>query len=602
MNIVSASGLFKSYKSKKAVSNVSFDIPDNSLFCLIGPDGAGKSTILKIIAGVLKYDKGDVTVLGEELSEINKNEHLKNQIAFMPQGLGQNLYHTLSVEENIDFFAHLHTVKTNELKITKKRLLNITGLEPFADRQVSKLSGGMKQKLGICCALVHKPNLMILDEPTTGVDPISRKELYALFNEFIQTAGLTVVVSTSYFDEAERGNKIVMMDKGEILFDGIFEDIYAKMPEVFEYPEKDFLDKYNEDDEKKYYFVKMKNNALRFSPKNSENILTKKSKPTKRNLEDYYLYKTGTRKLKLNYSKQNNTFDGTVCEIENLVKRFGDFKALDNISLSIGEKEIFGLLGPNGAGKTTLIKVILGLLQPTSGYFQINIPQEQIKQSIGYMSQKFSLYDDLTVNENLFLAGSVRKIHPKTLKYKIDELLITANLSEYSKEMTQNIPLGIKQRLALMVSIVHDPKLIFLDEPTSGVDPAERNTFWQLIKYLSIEKGSTIIVTTHFMDESDFCDRVCLMTNGQVSGLDTPSNLKKYVQQKIGTPYVLSLKESSEDIEYLRQKDIKYEIYGNRLKIFLKDNNILSCLKFNPELSEITMEDVFVELTKNEYK
>ena len=602
MSIVSVYGLSKSYKEKKAVLDISFDVPDNSLFCLIGPDGAGKSTVLKIVAGVLKYDKGDVRVLGESIYETSRIEHLKNQIAFMPQGLGQNLYHTLSVEENIDFFANLHGVKTEELKATKKRLLDITGLAPFRNRQVSKLSGGMKQKLGICCALVHKPKLMILDEPTTGVDPISRKELYELFNEFIQTEKLTVVVSTSYFDEAERGSKIVMMDKGVILFNGTFEDIYAKMPEVFEYSEKDFLEKYNEYDEKRYHFVKIKNSALRFSPKGLEHILDKNSKPSKPNLEDYYLYATGTRKLKLSYSTKNTGFDGTICTIENLVKRFGDFKALDNVSLTIKRGEIFGLLGPNGAGKTTLIKVILGLLSPTSGHFRVDIPEEQIKQSIGYMSQKFSLYDDLTVSENLFLAGAIRKIPHKNLRRSVDELFIMANLSEYSKEMTKNIPLGIKQRLALMVSIIHDPKLIFLDEPTSGVDPAERNTFWQLIKYLSIEKGSTIIVTTHFMDESDFCDRVCLMTSGKVSGLDTPKNLKMYVQKKVGKPYILSLKNGLKEVEYFAQRGIKWEIYGNYLKIFLKDESILPSFKLTPEISEITMEDVFVELTKNEYK
>lgn len=601
MNIVSIDDLQKSYKKKAAVKNITFDVPENSLFCLLGPDGAGKSTVLKIIAGVLKFDVGKVNVLGETISDIKKTEKLKDQIAFMPQGLGQNLYHSMSVDENIDFFADLHGIKSSERIKSKKRLLGITGLEPFSSRQVSKLSGGMKQKLGICCALVHKPRLMILDEPTTGVDPISRKELYELFNEFIQTEGLTVVVSTSYFDEAERGSKIVLMDKGELLFDGSFRDVVTRLPEVFEYPGDDFLIKYNNINEKDFHFVKMKNNALRYSVKNDGDISLPREKISRPNLEDYYLYCTGTRKLALNYSGVTNVHGEIICKTEKLVKNFGDFRALDDITIDIKKGEIFGLLGPNGAGKTTLIKVILGLLQPTSGKIQINISPELLKQFTGYMSQKFSLYDDLTVYENLFLAGSIRKLGLKSLKDRINELLVTANLTEYSKDITKNIPLGIKQRLALMVSIIHEPKLIFLDEPTSGVDPAERNTFWQLIKYFSVEKSSSIIVTTHFMDESDFCDRVCMMTNGMVSGFDTPLNLKKSVEEKIGKPFLVPSENIPGDSEYFRQKGIKYEIYGNFFKIFLKGDNI-PYLKYPAEPTEITMGDVFVEMTKNEYQ
>lgn len=601
MNIIEVEGLTKAYKNKQAISNISFSIEENSLFCMVGADGAGKSTTLKILAGILTFDKGNVKVFGENFGEKHKTEKLKDKIAFMPQGLGQNLYHNLSVEENIDFFANLHGLRTKNIKERKNKLLRITGLENFTGRQVSKLSGGMKQKLGICCSLIHLPRLIILDEPTTGVDPISRRELYALLNEFIENENISVVVSTSYIDEAERGSKISIIHEGEIIFLGKHDDFIQKAPSVYNYFQKDFLEKYGNMKNEKFNFIKLLKNGFSYSPKKETDII-KNSQKKEPELEDTILSTIGSRKLQLTFSSSFVQKDKKeICNIENVSKRFGDFYALKDINMSVNTGEIFGLLGPNGAGKTTLIKVILGLLPPTEGTFAINTENSRIKENIGYMSQKFSLYGDLTVYENIYLAGSLRKIPSNKLNKKIDRLLELGNLKSYSGEIVEKMPLGIKQRLALMTSIIHDPAMIFLDEPTSGVDPSERDTFWQLIRYLSYEQNTTAIVTTHFTEESEYCDRVSLMSGGNIAAIGSPDSLKEKTEQIAGKPFEIDTHDPFGTAQNLEKSGINTDIFGNKVKFFVKDPSTLSKINYEYKKSEITMDDVFVSITQNEY-
>ncbi|AEI15034.1 ABC transporter related protein [Flexistipes sinusarabici DSM 4947] len=601
MKIAEITELSKFYKKEKAINSISFSVEENSLFCMVGADGAGKSTTLKILAGILNFEKGSVKVFGEDFRNKRKAEKFRDKIAFMPQGLGQNLYHNLSVEENIDFFANLHGLRRKEIADRKNKLLKITGLEKFTERQTSKLSGGMKQKLGICCSLIHLPRLIILDEPTTGVDPISRRELYGLLNEFIENEGLTVIVSTAYIDEAERGSKIAVMHEGEIIFLGSHDDFLKKAPNVYSYSQNDFLQKYSSLESDKYDFIKLGKNSFYYSPK-TKNGLIENSNRKNAELEDTILSTIGSRKLNFSFSSSEPTKDKKqICNIENISKRFGDFYALKNITMSVRKAEIFGLLGPNGAGKTTLIKIILGLLNPTEGTFQINAPNSNIKENIGYMSQKFSLYGDLTVYENIYLAGSIRKIPYDKLNKKIDNLMELGNLYNYSGEIVDKLPLGIKQRLALMTSIIHDPVIIFLDEPTSGVDPSERDTFWQLIRYLSYEKNTTAIVTTHFTEESEYCDKISLMSGGRIAGMGSPESLKQKTEKIAGKPYEINTATPFETAEHLKKLNVKTDIFGSKVKFFIKDRSLLPKINYNYKKGEITMDDVFVSITQNEY-
>jgi len=601
MKIAEITDLSKSYKKKNAINRLSFSIEENSLFCMVGADGAGKSTTLKILAGILDFDKGSVKVFGEDFKNKRKAERFRDKIAFMPQGLGQNLYHNLSVEENIDFFANLHGLRRKEITKRKNKLLKITGLEKFTERQTFKLSGGMKQKLGICCSLIHLPRLIILDEPTTGVDPISRRELYGLLNEFIENEGLTVIVSTAYIDEAERGSKIAVMHEGKIIFLGKHDDFLNKAPNVYSYSRNDFLQKYSRLEGDKYNFIKLEKNSFSYSPK-TENSIIENSTRKSAGLEDTILSTIGSRKLNFSFSPSKSDKDKKqICSIENISKRFGNFYALKNITMSVRTGEIFGLLGPNGAGKTTLIKIILGLLTPTEGTFQINTPSSNIKENIGYMSQKFSLYGDLTVYENIYLAGSIRKIPSGKLNKKIDDLLQLGNLHNYSGDIVDKLPLGIKQRLALMTSIIHDPVIIFLDEPTSGVDPSERDTFWQLIRYLSYEKNTTAIVTTHFTEESEYCDEISLMSGGKITGMGPPESLKKKTKEIAGEPYEIETTNPFKTAASLKKLNIKTDIFGSKVKFFVKDTSILPKINYNYKRGEITMDDVFVSITQNEY-
>lgn len=593
MNIIEINNIVKKYKKRVALNNVSLEIKEKTLTCIVGPDGAGKSTLLKIMAGVLKFDSGKMKIFNYEMKKLSYFEELKDKIAFMPQGLGLNLYQRLSIEENVDFFAELHEVDPKIRNERKYELLNATGLYKFKDRQVSKLSGGMKQKLGICCSLVHSPKVIILDEPTTGVDPISRRELYRLIHKFISEEGVTAIVSTSYMDEAERGDSVYIMHEGKIIYDDISsideDEVY------YEYNKPDFIEFYNNLDENNHKFVILGRNFVKFAPKKP---YPEDFKKFKFGIEENALKTIGTRKLNLQIKPAKSIGD-KILELKNVTKKFGNFFAVKNVSFDVNKGEIIGLLGPNGAGKTTLMKILLGLYTPSSGSYNFFIGDNLLKEKIGYMSQKFSLYSDLTVKENLVLNGTLRKIKGSTLKNKIEELYYLGNLENYKAEIVEKLPLGIKQRLALMCAVIHEPMLVFLDEPTSGVDISERDVFWQIIRYFSNNKNTTFIVSTHFMTEADFCDKICLMNNGEIAEFDSPEALREKFRAKFGTPYSTQTKTPYSLEEKIKNMGFKTDIFGTKVKVYTKDISLLDTLKLNFKEEIITIDDIFVGATED---
>ncbi|WP_022846568.1 MULTISPECIES: ATP-binding cassette domain-containing protein [unclassified Desulfurobacterium] len=606
MNVVEVKDLKKTYNKGKtlAVDGISFTVRKQDIYIFVGPDGAGKSSTLKVIAGVLEYDEGEVRLFGRDIKRESVVERLKDKIAFMPQGLGLNLYHTLSVEENIDFFADLHDIPEDIREKRKELLLKTTGLLPFKDREAGKLSGGMMQKLGICCSLIHTPEIIILDEPTTGVDPVSRRELWKLIYNFVKNEGITAVISTSYLDEAERSTVLSIMKSGKIIATATPEALFEERLTVFEAEGKE-VEKAYEVAWKFYKVPRLKGNVLRFvaerDPVELEglDVTVKQVEPS---VEDVFLLKTGLKRVSL---KPFFSVDFPVPEdaivVENVVKKFGSFTAVDNVSFTVKKGEIFGLLGPNGAGKTTLIKVMTGLYNPTSGVCEIaGMKGERIKSVIGYMSQKFSLYADLTVYENLFLWGKIYNLSTDVLKKRIEESLFLVGLEKYRDTIVEDLPLGIKQRLALMCAVIHGPAVLFLDEPTSGVDPAERDAFWQIIRFLAREIGVTIIVTTHYMDEAEYCDRILLMNRGKTIAFGTPSELKKETLKKVGKLYEIRTENPFIDVDKLVSSGFNAVLYGRRIRIYSRVSISAGDLEragvkvLHIKEAPISMEDVFV--------
>lgn len=437
--ILKVDSVSKSFKKIQALKGVSLQVEEGEIYGLIGPDGAGKSTLMKIISGILSFHEGKVEVCGYDVRKYP--EKVKAVISFMPQGIGQNLYQDLSVEENIDFFVKLKGLEPSNISEHKERLLEITGLKPFRNRLAKHLSGGMQQKLGICCSLITRPKLLILDEPTTGVDPVSRREIWDIIYEFA-AQGVTVLFSTSYMDEAERAHRFSLMHEGKVIAQVETDELVASGKSVDE--------------------------------------LFKSLVPSER------------FEVSLPFEIERLSHP---IGVDRLVKKFGSFVAVDNVAFSIEPGEIFGLLGPNGAGKTTTIKIMVGLLKPTSGTIKM-----VSKKQLGYMSQKFSLYKDLTVEENIEYYGAVYGLGERELSERKRWILEIARLEEFRDKLVNELPLGHRQRLALGCSFIHVPQVLFLDEPTSGVDPITREAFWEIIRVLS-EAGVTVVVTTHHLLE-----------------------------------------------------------------------------------------------------
>ncbi|MEI2298428.1 ribosome-associated ATPase/putative transporter RbbA [Ensifer sp. MJa1] len=475
-----------SYGKTKALDGVTLDMPSGCMAGLIGPDGVGKSSLLSLVAGARAVQAGRVEVLGGDIADAGHRRRTCPRIAYMPQGLGKNLYPTLSVFENVDFFGRLfgHDRAERERRIAS--LLESTGLAPFAERPAGKLSGGMKQKLGLCCALIHDPDLLILDEPTTGVDPLSRRQFWELIDEIRKDRpGMSVIVATAYMEEAARFDWLVAMDAGKVLATGT-------PGELLEKTGVDTLDA---------AFIVLLPEELR------------------RDHHDVVIP-----------LRAEGAGDDVAIEANNLTMRFGDFVAVDNVSFRIGRGEIFGFLGSNGCGKTTTMKMLTGLLAASEGTAklfgrEVDPRDMEVRHRVGYMSQAFSLYTELTVLQNLELHAKLFGMAADRIPVRIQELAKRFDLAGVMDALPDALPLGVRQRLSLAVALIHSPDILILDEPTSGVDPVARDSFWQILVDLSRNDQVTIFISTHFMNEAMRCDRISLMHAGKVLVSDTPAGI-----------------------------------------------------------------------------
>jgi ribosome-dependent ATPase len=484
--VVSIRDVTHHYGKVLALDQISVEIPPGIMVGVIGPDGAGKSTLLALMAGSKKMQEGQIDVLGGDMREARHRRVVCPKIAFMPQGLGKNLYLELSVHDNVDFMAQLFGLSPTERPVKVKELLDATGLGPFPERPAGKLSGGMKQKVGLCGALVHDPDLLILDEPTTGVDPLSRRQFWTLISDIRKTQlNMSVVIATAYMDEAQQWDWIVAMDEGKVLATGTPAELME-----------------------------------RTGSKNLEHCFIGLLPEEKRK---------GHVELVIPPRPVSDKPEIAI-EAHGLTKRFGSFTAVDHVSLQIERGEIFGFLGSNGCGKSTTMKMLVGLLPPTEGTAKIfgksvEAGSMDVRRNIGYMTQAFSLWGELTVRENLVLDARLFHIAPDKAKARIEELVERFGLVPYLDALADSIPMGVRQRLSLAVAVLHDPMLLILDEPTSGVDPVARDEFWEMLVDLSRNQGVTIFVTTHFMNEGMRCDRISLMNAGKVLACDAPQKL-----------------------------------------------------------------------------
>lgn len=473
MTAIEVNNISKHYGKVQALKEVSFSVKKGEVFGLIGPDGAGKTSMFRILCSLLLPETGTATVDGFDV--VSQMEEVRKRVGYMPGRF--SLYQDLTIEENLHFFATLFNTTVEDNYEAIKPIYS--QIERFKDRKAGALSGGMKQKLALCCALVHQPSVLFLDEPTTGVDPVSRKEFWEILCQ-LKERDITIVASTPYLDEVRSCERVAFLSEGVVKGIGTADDILTEFKDIFNPPtiERTTNDK-----------------AINATNKEAENVI----------------------------------------EVEHLVKTFGSFHAVDDISFTVKKGEIFGFLGANGAGKTTAMHMLTGLNQPTNGTgrvvgFDIRTEYEQIKRHIGYMSQKFSLYDDLTIAENISLFAGIYGMKDDEIRRKTDALLERLNFSEHRNTLVASLPLGWKQKLAFSVSIFHEPGVVFLDEPTGGVDPATRRQFWELI-YDAARRGITVFVTTHYMDEAEYCDRISIMVDGKIKALGTPDELKRTLNQ-----------------------------------------------------------------------
>lgn len=486
--VARVAGVSHRYRKVHALDDVSLDIPAGCRVGLIGPDGVGKSSLLALIAGARRLQNGSVEVFGGDMRPAGYRNKISPRIAYMPQGLGRNLYATLSVFENIDYFGRLFGQGRAERTTRIDELLASTGLTPFRDRPAAKLSGGMKQKVGLCCALIHDPDLLILDEPTTGVDPLSRRQFWELIDRLrARRAGMSVIVATAYMEEAERFDWLVAMNGGKVLATGSPAELKgrsgaATLDEAF----------------------------IALLPESQRAGHTGLSVPP----------------------CEVETNGISAIEAEGLTMRFGDFTAVNSVSFRIQRGEIFGFLGSNGCGKTTTMKMLTGLLPPSAGSAKlfghpVDPHDLATRKRVGYMTQAFSLYAELTVRQNLLLHARLFHLLADDVMPRVHELIERFTLGEHADALAAELPLGIRQRLSLAVAMVHKPEMLILDEPTSGVDPVARDQFWELLLDIARRQGVTIFISTHFMNEAERCDRISLMHAGNVLASGTPAELKQ---------------------------------------------------------------------------
>ena len=553
--VVEAAGVTKRFRDSRggelltAVDCLDIRAVRGKMTALIGPDGAGKTTFLRMVCGLMFPTEGILSVLG--ISVADKPADVQRRLGYMPQKFG--LYEDLTCMENMNLYADLHGISAEERKERFEKLFHMTGLAPFAQRLAGKLSGGMKQKLGLACTLVRTPELLILDEPTAGVDPLSRRELWEILKDLVKGGHISVLVSTAYMEEAELCDEVYILNKGKVLDRGTPEELrketegrcrMAKTPEGI--PPRVLQAAFLDDRESVEDAVPEKGN-VRFVLKEGVPLeqvkafscypgLETESVPSR--LEDSFMCRLGKSERKesllegfeLDYKEPAHISGKVDIEVKNLVRCFGDFTAVDNTSFQVHEGEIFGLLGPNGAGKSTTFKMLCGLLPASSGELSVagvnlRTVRAAARANVGYVAQKFSLYGMLTVRENLEFFGGAYGLPRQKIRERIKEVLSQFGLSGAEDRMAGDLPGGYKQRLSMAASLLHEPKILFLDEPTSGIDPPARRIFWRQITALAA-KGTTVIITTHFMDEAEYCDRIMIQDQGKMLILGTPEEVR----------------------------------------------------------------------------
>ena len=535
----------KEFDGARALAGITADIQSGQLTGLVGPDGAGKTTLLRIMAGLMAPTEGTVHVAGHDV--VVDAEHIHSIIGYMPQRFG--LYEDLSVWENLRLYADLRGVDRHSAHGIFERLLRFTGLAPFAGRLAGKLSGGMKQKLGLACALMGQPKILLLDEPSVGVDPVSRRELWAMVRE-LAGEGMTIVWSTAYLDEAERCEAVMLLNEGKLEFSGSPRELTRRIAG------RSWRITGVNEDRRGLLVEVLALPAVRDGVIQGANVRVVLGEGAQRNGLDAPAARCGGRVEPVAPRFEDAFIDllgggpggrSAIAErvppveldteitviSRDLTKHFGNFVAADHVTFEVRKGEVFGLLGPNGAGKSTTFKMLCGLLEPSGGEcrvagFDMRRAPGEAKLRVGYMAQKFSLYGLLTVRQNLEFFSGVYGLSGAQRRERIEEMIETFDLKRYLDTSPDTLPLGFKQRLALACALMHRPPVLFLDEPTSGVDPITRREFWNHINGL-VRRGVTVMVTTHFMDEAEYCDRVALMYRARLIALDTPDALKASV-------------------------------------------------------------------------
>lgn len=544
-------------KAFRAIDDISLEIRPGTLAAFVGPDGAGKTTLMRMMAGLLHPDTGSLKVLG--IDTVVDSQLVQNRISYMPQRFG--LYEDLSVQENLDLYADLHGVPPDVRSERFARLLAMTDLARFTDRPAGKLSGGMKQKLGLACTLVRVPDLLLLDEPSVGVDPLSRRDLWVIIQHLIETEGLSVIVSTAYMDEAERCDHVFVLSRGRLLAEGSPADLTAQAHGLTYVvtPEEDVPAR-----ELQARLIDAPDCIVDAVPSGGQVRFIRRSgcdasrldgllrggrpEPREAELEDAFMLLLRQHTGEVSEAPPmdmrdvtvptNGHGDEPVIVVRDLVRRFGDFTAVANTSFDVRRGEIFGLLGPNGAGKTTTFRMLCGLLPASSGELSVagvNLRRARAKARarIGYVAQKFSLYSNLSVEENLDFFGGAYGLRGNERRERVGEIMRQFDLDPSAQ--SGDLPLGYKQRLAMAAGLLHQPEILFLDEPTSGIDPLARRAFWRTITALA-KAGVTVVVTTHFMEEAEYCDRIAIQDAGRLLALGTPHEVRQ--QSGIGTGHM----------------------------------------------------------------
>ena len=636
--VVAVQGFVKRYGKTLACDGIDLQIRRGEIYGLIGPDGAGKSSLMKAVAGVLSFEDGSVDVFGQRVDSERDAEKVKGRIGLMPQGLGQNLYGELSVDENIDFFARLRLVPKAQLTARKEQLLQVTRLAAFRARPMKNLSGGMKQKLGLVCTLIHAPEFVILDEPTTGVDPVSRRDFWAILADLLREQGVTALVSTAYMDEASRFHRVALFHGGKVLAQGEPDAIRGlaagSVVTLQATPQLEALARLT----KRFTQVEALGASLRVFADGADeataaaqvrealgDLSCSALETTPPELEDVFIALLRQRGLVTlggpagglspalapSPAPADRATAPAAIEAQGLTREFNGFRAVDGVSFTVPPGQIFGLLGANGAGKSTVIKMLTGILRPSGGQGRVAGADMRgagiaIKQRIGYMSQAFSLYTDLTVVENIRLYAGIYGLGRVETPARVEWVVGMAGLQGLESQRTAALPMGQRQRLALGCALVHRPQVLFLDEPTSGVDPVGRRAFWDVLFRLSRQEQVAMLVTTHYMSEAEHCDHLALMYAGRVVADATPLAMKQAVAAEAGHLLEVACGDAARALTVLNRAGLpEVSLFGRTLHVLSKQPAVdtpriaqalaaagIADAKVTPR--SLTMEDVFV--------